>query len=92
MAEPQERPQVDRKARLQLVAQKIAKQDPNVRILNWSEVYLPLTLDFARAEAERCIQCPAAPCQAACPVGNDIPRALWQLEQGDPIEIGRAHV
>ncbi len=85
MAESHERPKVDRKARLQLPAQKIAKQDPNVRVLNWSEVYLPLSLDMAKAEAERCIQCPAAPCQAACPVGNDIPRALWQLEQGDPI-------
>lgn len=85
MAESQERPKVDRKARLQIPAQKIAKQDPNVRILNWSEVYLPLSLDMAKAEAERCIQCPAAPCQVACPVGNDIPRALWQLEQGDVI-------
>ena len=80
-----ERPKVDRKARLQLPAQKIAKQDPNVRVLNWSEVYLPISLDMAKAEAERCIQCPAAPCQVACPVGNDIPRALWQLEQGDAI-------
>ena len=33
-------------------------------------------------EAERCIQCPAAPCIKACPVGNDIPGALWLLEQG----------
>lgn len=83
MAESHERPKVDRKARLQIPAQKIGKQDPNVRVLNWSEVYLPLSLDMAKAEAERCIQCPAAPCQAACPVGNDIPRALWDLEQGD---------
>jgi len=85
MAESHERPKVDRKARLQIPPQKIAKQDPNVRVLNWSEVYLPLSLDLAKAESERCIQCPAAPCQVACPVGNDIPRALWQLEQGDVI-------
>src|ERR1700682_6741652 len=85
MAESHERPQVDRKARLQLPPQKIAKQDPNVRVLNWSEVDLPLSVDMAKAEAKRCIQCPAAPCEVACPVGNDIPAALWKLEQGDAL-------
>jgi glutamate synthase (NADPH/NADH) small chain len=84
MAQSQERPPVDRKARLKIPAQKIPKQDPNTRILNWSEVYLPLDLETAKVEAERCIQCPAAPCQVACPVHNDIPGALWLLEHGDP--------
>jgi hypothetical protein len=37
-----ERPPVDRKARLAIPAQKIAKQDPNARVGNWREVYLPL--------------------------------------------------
>ncbi|MEX2246463.1 MAG: NAD(P)-dependent oxidoreductase [Dehalococcoidia bacterium] len=85
MPQPRERPPVDRKARLKIPAQKIPKQDPNVRVLNWSEVYLPLDLATAKIEAERCIQCPAAPCQTACPVGNDIPRALWALEQDDVV-------
>jgi glutamate synthase (NADPH/NADH) small chain len=85
MAQSKERPPVDRKARLQIPAQPIPKQAPNTRINNWSEVYLPLSLDVARIEAERCIQCPAAPCQVACPVENDIPGALWELEHGDPI-------
>jgi glutamate synthase (NADPH/NADH) small chain len=80
-----ERPAVDRKARLKIPAQPLGKQAPNVRVRNWSEVYLPLSLDVAKVEAERCIQCPAAPCQVACPVENDIPGALWRLEHGDVI-------
>jgi glutamate synthase (NADPH/NADH) small chain len=84
MAQSRERPPVDRKARLRIPAQAIPKQEPNVRVLNWGEVYLPLDMATAKVEAERCIQCPAAPCQVACPVGNDIPGALWLLEVGDP--------
>jgi glutamate synthase (NADPH/NADH) small chain len=85
MPESKPRPPVDRKARLQIPAQNIGKQAPNARIHNWSEVYLPLALETAKVEAERCIQCPAAPCQVACPVENDIPGALWKLEHGDVI-------
>jgi len=85
MAQSKERPPVDRKARLKIPPQPIPKQDPNTRIRNWREVYLPISLETARVEAERCIQCPAAPCQVACPVHNDIPGALWLLEHGDPI-------
>ncbi len=88
MPQSHERPAVDRKARLKIPAQHIEKQAPNARIHNWGEVYLPMSLDVAMVEAERCIQCPAAPCQAACPVQNDIPGALWQLEQGNIIEAG----
>src|SRR3972149_3582162 len=61
------------------------KQDPAERIHNWRETYLPLDLATAKIEAERCIQCPAAPCTKACPVDNDIPGAFWKLEQGDVI-------
>ncbi|MEX0785751.1 MAG: NAD(P)-dependent oxidoreductase [Dehalococcoidia bacterium] len=74
---------VDRKARLQIPRQQLQKQDPKVRIHNWDEVYLPPNVEVAKLEATRCIQCPAAPCISACPVENDIPGALWKLEQGD---------
>jgi glutamate synthase (NADPH/NADH) small chain len=75
---------IDRKARLQIPRQYLPEQAPDVRIHNWNEAYLPITLSVAKIEAERCIQCPAAPCIKACPVNNDIPGALWKLEHGDP--------
>jgi glutamate synthase (NADPH/NADH) small chain len=80
---PEDRPAVDRKARFKIPAQVMPKQDPAVRIHNWDETYLPLDLETAKIEAGRCIQCPAAPCTEACPLNNDIPGALWLLEQGD---------
>jgi len=74
---------IDRKARLQIPYQPIPKQDPKERVHNWLEVYEGYDLEAAKIEATRCIQCPAAPCQVACPVGNDIPAALLKLEDGD---------
>jgi glutamate synthase (NADPH/NADH) small chain len=59
------------------------KQDPKTRIHNWNETYIPIELEVAKLEAQRCIQCPNAPCTKACPLGNDIAGALWKLEQGD---------
>lgn len=56
---------------------------PDVRKRNWDEIYAPLDLNSARTEAMRCIQCPTASCQQACPLHNDIPAALRLLEAGD---------
>ena len=80
----------DTHRRLQIARQPVPKQDPKVRVHNWEETSLGLSLESARVEASRCIHCPTAPCQEACPVGNDIPRALSLLEQGDI--IGAANV
>lgn len=82
-SEKPSRPDVDRKARLQIPAALPGKQASDVRVSNWDEVFSLFEEQAAKLEAERCIQCPAAPCVKACPVGNDIPGAFWLLEQGD---------
>ncbi|HZQ37654.1 MAG TPA: NADPH-dependent glutamate synthase [Dehalococcoidia bacterium] len=69
--------------RLNIPVQPIAKQTAADRVKNWNEVYFGFTLEDAIVEANRCIDCPTAPCMEACPVHNDIPAALRLLEQGD---------
>ncbi len=81
---------VDVQRRLRIPRQPIRKQDPRARVQNWDEVFLGFDKDFAVIEASRCIQCPSAPCQEACPVHNDIPGAFAKLEKGDV--LGAAQV
>ena len=73
---------LDRKARLRIPPHHVTKQTPHERVHNWDEVYYGYTAGPAMFEAQRCIQCPAAPCTKACPIDNDIPGALAFLEVG----------
>ncbi len=73
----------DNHRRLAIPLQPVPKQTPKERIQNWDETSLGYTLESAVVEAERCIHCPTAPCQEACPTDNDIPRALLLLEEDD---------
>ncbi len=73
---------IDRRQRLRIPPHHVTKQTPHDRIHNWDEVYFGYTAGPAMFEAQRCIQCPAAPCTQACPISNDIPGALAFLELG----------
>ena len=76
------RPQ-DRRSRLRTDPIKRRKQDPQERLKNFNEVSCTPTLFEAIQEASRCLQCQHQPCTYGCPAHNDIPAALWLLEQGE---------
>ena len=77
-------PQTERiQERLAIPRQRIPKQSPAERVRNFDETYQSMDLDAAIVEAARCIDCPSAPCMAACPADNDIPAALMLLERGE---------
>jgi glutamate synthase (NADPH/NADH) small chain len=83
-AEEPARP-MDRRRRLRIEPVKKRKQDPVERLNNFDEVSAALTLREAIIEAGRCLQCEHHPCTFGCPAHNDIPGALWLLEQGDVV-------
>jgi glutamate synthase (NADPH/NADH) small chain len=74
---------VDRRRRLRAEPIRPRKQDPVARLRNFDEVSCALTLREAVLEASRCLQCEHHPCSMGCPAHNDIPAALWLLEQGN---------
>jgi glutamate synthase (NADPH/NADH) small chain len=69
--------------RLNIPVQPVPKQTATERVHNFDEVYHGFDIEGAVVEASRCLDCPAAPCQDACPVHNDIPAALMRLAAGD---------
>jgi glutamate synthase (NADPH/NADH) small chain len=62
------------------------KQDPQIRIRNFAEVALDYSHPQAKAEAERCIQCPKPPCIEGCPVEINIPGLIQAIVDGQMSE------
>lgn len=62
---------------------KMPEQDPNVRNKNFEEVALGYTLEQAKEEATRCLNCRHKPCISGCPVGVPIPEFIQQVAAGD---------
>jgi glutamate synthase (NADPH) small chain len=58
------------------------EQPPNERLRNFQMVFTGYSENQAVVEATRCIHCPATePCILGCPLHNDIPKALFSIEQ-----------
>ena len=64
------------KERTKIPAQEMPAQDPEVRSHNLEEVALGYTMEQARIEAMRCLQCVKKTCVEDCPVKIDIPRFI----------------
>ncbi len=74
---------INRKERLYIPFQDLDARPASERVCDFDEVLISFDEDRARLEAARCIHCPdPAPCVEACPVHNDIPSAMWLIEEG----------
>ncbi|MEG2456578.1 MAG: NAD(P)-binding protein, partial [Clostridia bacterium] len=62
---------------------KMNEQAPEVRAKNFKEVALGFDDDMALCEADRCLECKAAPCRKGCPVGVNIPAFINRIKNKD---------
>jgi glutamate synthase (NADPH/NADH) small chain len=89
---PSEHLEIDRKARVYMPYQDLSLRPPTERVCDFGDVIIPLDSDRAMLEASRCIHCPdPAPCMLACPCHNDIPSAMWLIEQGRYVEASQLY-
>ena len=83
---------VDRKARMKIESHGLPLRPADERIRDFDEAIVRLDDEWALYEATRCIHCPdPAPCQKACPAGNDISYAVWLIENGQFIEAASVY-
>ncbi len=83
---------IDRKTRARLPSLDVAHRAVTQRVCDFNDICIPLTPEEAQFEASRCVHCPdPAPCVEACPAHNDIPTAMWLIEQGEFLEAAKLY-
>ena len=65
------------------------EQDPKVRAHNFQEVPLGYSVEEARIEAARCLNCPKPQCVTGCPVNVSIPEFIAHIDRGEFAEAAR---
>jgi glutamate synthase (NADPH/NADH) small chain len=71
------------KERQKIPGQDMPTQHPEVRSQNMEEVALGYSMEQARVEAMRCLQCVKKNCIEGCPVKIDIPRFIDHIAKGE---------
>ena len=69
--------------RMSIARHVMPAQLPEDRIHNFEEVNLGYSPEMAMAEAQRCLQCKAAPCTQGCPVNVQIPQFIQHILNED---------
>jgi glutamate synthase (NADPH/NADH) small chain len=82
-------PKLTQKERMKIPRQEMPVQTPEERVQNYKEVALGYTLEMARLEAERCLQCKDPHCMEGCPVEVRIPEFIQAVRDGDMAEAVR---
>ena len=83
---------IDRKARARIPSLEQTIRPVNERVCDFNDVIIPMDAAQAMLEASRCVHCPdPAPCVEACPAHNDIPSAMWLIEQGEFLEAAKVY-
>lgn len=89
---PSEYLDINRKSRVCLPTYDLSFRPAAERVCDFEDVVIALDREGAMYEASRCIHCPdPAPCVVACPVDNDIPSAMWLIEQGQFLEAAQLY-
>lgn len=83
---------IDRKARARIPSLEETTRPVQERVCDFNDVIIPMDAAQAMLEASRCVHCPdPAPCVEACPAHNDIPSAMWLIEQGEFLEAAKLY-
>ncbi|MBC7362453.1 MAG: NADPH-dependent glutamate synthase [Candidatus Aminicenantes bacterium] len=77
------RREISAQKRLTIPRHKMPEQPPAQRIRNFLEVNLGYSLEMAKEEAQRCLDCGNPGCVAGCPVAIDIPTFIKYIEAGE---------
>jgi glutamate synthase (NADPH/NADH) small chain len=92
MTQTQDMIEIDRKERLREKPVHKRYRPVVERVQDFDECCLGFTAEQVMAEAARCLHCPDPPtCMLNCPLGNDIPLALWYVERGEFLKAAEVY-